>query len=91
MLIPVYFRLILTRAAIEHQLYFINILLPRWAFRQGGLRISDALVKYVHKSRILKTLADTKIKNAFSAQQNHTKWAPNKKYSAANNLLHIFP
>ena len=53
--------------------------------------ISDALVKYVRKSRILKTLADTKIKNAFSAQQNRTKLAPNKKYSAANNLLHIFP
>ena len=77
-LVPVSFRLILSRAAIEHQLYFIELLLPRWVFRQGGLMISDALVKYVRKSRILKMLADTKIKNAFSAQQNHTKLAPNK-------------
>ena len=77
-LVPVSFRLILSRAAIEHQLYFIELLLLRWVFRQGGLMISDALVKYVRKSRILKTLAGTNIKNPFSAQQNHTKLAPNK-------------
>ena len=47
---PVSFRLILSRAAIEHQLYFIEPLLPRWASRQGGLMISDALAKYVRKS-----------------------------------------
>ena len=64
-LIPVNFRLTLSRAAIEHQLYFINILLPRWAFRQGGLMISDALVKYARKSKIIRMFADTKVKNAW--------------------------
>ena len=64
-LIPVNFRLTLSRAAIEHQLYFINILVPRWAFRQGGLMISDALVKYARKYKMTRTFADTKVKNAW--------------------------